>query len=255
MPVLIQEMPKEDALKLGAMALFGEKYGDVVRVVAMDKNFSVELCGGTHVASTGMIGLFIITAESAIAASVRRIEALTGAAALRYVNQKINQNKHITELLKNADPIKVVEKLIADKLALEKKVELLETRELTAIRNSLLQKSETINAVKFIGAIVVTNAPDALKKLCGELKNQLSADDKNADFVIALCANIGGKSSVAIALAESTAAKGLDAVQIIKNQIAPLIKGGGGGQKTLATAGGQDTSQLDQVIQTIKELL
>ena len=99
-PVVIKEMPKEEALNLGAMALFGEKYGDVVRVVTADPEFSVELCGGTHVGYTGMIGIFTITAESAIAAGVRRIEALTGPGALEYVNDKLGQLKKVTELLK-----------------------------------------------------------------------------------------------------------------------------------------------------------
>lgn len=249
-PVVIKEMPKDEAMKLGAMALFGEKYGDTVRVVTADPNFSVELCGGTHVPQTGMIGSFIITSESAIAAGVRRIEALTGPAAFRYLAEKVKENKKLNELLKSTEPLKAIEKLIADKAALEKRVEVLEARELVGIRNNLLQKDEIINQVNFIGDIVEVSSPDALKKLCGDLKNHLK------DFVIVLCANIGGKPSVAIAIADNVvAAKGLDAGQIIKQQVAPLIKGGGGGQKNLATAGGQDASNLRQVIDTVRGLI
>ncbi|WP_157558208.1 alanine--tRNA ligase [Niabella aurantiaca] len=249
-PVVIKEMPKEEALKLGAMALFGEKYGDTVRVVTIDPDFSVELCGGTHVPQTGMIGMFLVTSESAVAAGVRRIEALTGPAAFRYLSEKVAEYKQVGELLKATNPLKAIEKLITDKAALEKKVERLEAKELVGIRNSLLQKDEIINQVNFIADIVEVSNPDALKKLCGDLKNHLR------DFVVVLCANIGGKASVAIAIADTVvAAKGLDAGQIIKQQVAPLIKGGGGGQKTLATAGGQEAGNLDKVIEAVKRLL
>ncbi|WP_245645660.1 alanine--tRNA ligase [Niabella ginsenosidivorans] len=249
-PVVIKEMPKEEALQLGAMALFGEKYGAVVRVVTIDPHFSVELCGGTHVPQTGMIGLFVIISESAVAAGVRRIEALTGPAAFRYISEKIAGYKQVGELLKTADPLKAIEKLITDKTALEKKVERLEAKELVGIRNELLQKDEIINQVNFIGAIVEVSTPDALKKLCSDLKNHLR------DFVIVLCANIGGKAAVAVAVADTVvAAKGLDAGQVIKQQVAPLIRGGGGGQKTLATAGGQEAGNLQQVIDAVKKLM
>ncbi|AHF16066.1 alanyl-tRNA synthetase [Niabella soli DSM 19437] len=249
-PVVIKEMPKEEALKLGAMALFGEKYGDTVRVVTIDPKFSVELCGGTHVPQTGMIGMFLITSEAAVAAGVRRIEALTGPAAFRYLSERVNEYKQVGELLKSANPLKAIEKLISDKTTLEKKVERLEAKELVGIRNELLQKDETINQVNFIGGIVEVSNPDALKKLCADLKNHLR------DFVIVLGANIGGKAAVAVTIADTVvAAKGLDAGQIIKQQVAPLIKGGGGGQKTLATAGGQEAGNLKQVIEAVKKLL
>ncbi len=249
-PVVIKEMPKEEALQLGAMALFGEKYGDLVRVVTIDPAFSIELCGGTHVLSTGMIGLFVITSESAVAAGVRRIEALTGPAALQYFYDRVNQHKTIGELLKSADPVKTVEKLLAEKTVLEKRIERLEAKELVGIRNELLQKDEIIGGVNFIGDIVEVSHSDGLKKLCGDLKNHLR------DYVVVLCANIGGKPSVAISIAETVvAAKGLDAGQIIKQQVAPLVKGGGGGQKTLATAGGQDAGNLQKVIEAVRGLL
>jgi alanyl-tRNA synthetase len=94
-PVVIKEMAKDDAIKLGAMALFGEKYGDVVRVVIMDENYSIELCGGTHVGSTGELNLFKITAESAVAAGVRRIEGLAGCKAEAYINEQLKTLQHI----------------------------------------------------------------------------------------------------------------------------------------------------------------
>lgn len=120
-PVVIKEVPREEALKSGAMALFGEKYGDMVRVVIIDPSYSVELCGGTHVTHTGMIGVFSIISESAVAAGMRRIEALTGSVAMRYIADRISQTKRLNELLKTNDPLKAVERLIEDKNSLEKK--------------------------------------------------------------------------------------------------------------------------------------
>jgi len=249
-PVVIKEMSKDEALKLGAMALFGEKYGDTVRVVIIDPNYSVELCGGTHVAHTGMIGVFTIISESAVAAGVRRIEALTGAVAMRYIGDRIGQFKYINELLKTKDPLKAIEKLMEDKSALEKKLEGMEARQLVQLRNELLQKDEIVNGVNFVGDIVEVSNADALKKLCFDLKSKLN------DYVAVVCANIGGKPFVAIGISDTVvAARQLDAGKIIKEIVAPIIKGGGGGQKNLATAGGQDASRLGEVIQSVKNLI
>jgi len=249
-PVVINEMPKEEAMKLGAMALFGEKYGDVVRVVIADPGYSVELCGGTHVGYTGMIGLFTITAETAIAAGVRRIEALTGPAALEYVSEKLGQLKKVTELLKAKEPVQAIDKLIEDRSTLEKRIERLEARQLVTLRNELLQKDEIVNGITFIGDIVEVDNAEALKKICFDLKNNLN------DYVVVLAANIGGKPFVAIGIADTVAAaRNLDAGKIIKEKIAPLIKGGGGGQKTLATAGGQDAGNLKEAIEAVKGML
>lgn len=250
-PVVIKSMPKDEAMKLGAMALFGEKYGDVVRVVIMDPNYSVELCGGTHVGATGELGLFKLTSESAVAAGVRRVEAVCGAEAMQYTNEQAALIASVKEMLKNPkDLLKAVENLQAENAELKKHVESMEARQLVIIRNELLQKDEIINSINFIGDIVEVSNADALKKLCFDLKNHLR------DHVAVLCANIGGKPFVAVGMSETVAAaKNLDAGKIIKEHIAPLIKGGGGGQKTLATAGGQDSSNLQQVIEKVKSLL
>lgn len=258
-PVVIKELPKEEALKLGATALFGEKYGDLVRVVIVDPGFSIELCGGTHVGSTGDIGAFTIVTESAVAAGVRRIEALTGNGAMQYFNDKVTQTKQIAELLKAKDAYKAIERLIEEKSLLEKRIESMEARQLVGIRNELLQKDELINittekgqefAINFIGDIVEVANPDALKKLSFDLKNHLR------DHVIVLGTNIGGKPHIAVAVSDTlVAATGLDANKIIKETIAPLIKGGGGGQKTLATAGGQDAGKIQEAINSVKMLI
>ena len=250
-PVVIKEMKKDDAVALGAMALFGEKYGDSVRVVIMDEKYSIELCGGTHVGHTGELGLFKITSESAIAAGVRRIEAVCGKVAEKYVNQNFEVINEIGGLLKNpADIAKSIENLQAENTSLKKHIEALEARQLVVLRNELLQKDEIINNVTFIGDIVEVSSADNLKKLCFDLKTKLN------DYVAVLCCNIDGKPFVAVGISDTVvAAKNLDASKIIKEHIAPLIKGGGGGQKTLATAGGQDVGGLREVIERVKALL
>ena len=250
-PVVIKEMSKDEAMKLGAMALFGEKYGDVVRVVVMDPNYSVELCGGNHVGATGELGLFKLTSESAVAAGVRRVEAVCGKQAEDHMNQQFNLLSSLREALKNPKDIqKAIENLQTENASLQKHVDAMEARQLVGIRNELLEKDEIVNGVNFIGDIVEVSNPDALKKLCFDLKNHLR------DHVAVLCVNINGKPFVAVGISETVvAAKKLDACQIIKEHIAPLIKGGGGGQKTLATAGGQDISQLEKVIEVVKSLL
>jgi alanyl-tRNA synthetase len=249
-PVVIRTMPKDEAMQLGAMALFGEKYGDVVRVVTIDPDYSVELCGGTHVMHTGMIGLFALVSEAAVAAGVRRIEAYTGPVAFRFLSESLDNLKEVGSLLKAKDPVKAVDKLLTENAQLKKHIEMLEARQLVAIRNELLQKDEIINQINFIGDVVEVSNPDALKKLCFDLKNHLK------DFVVVLAANIGGKPFVAVSIADNVvAAKGLDAGAIIKQHLAPIIKGGGGGQKNLATAGGQDASNLPKVIEVVKGLL
>ncbi|PZP51359.1 MAG: alanine--tRNA ligase, partial [Pseudopedobacter saltans] len=249
-PVDIQELPKEEAMKLGAMHLFGEKYGDIVRVVTMDAEFSREFCGGTHVPNTGMIGVFTITSEAAVAAGVRRIEALTGSAAIQYFAERVSQSKQVMELLKTKDPIKSIEKLREDKAILERKLEGFEAKEIAQIAKDLVAKSETINSVQCIGANVEVDNGDALKKICFAIKGLTS------NYFVALTASIGAKSAVAILIDDTIAKdKNLDAGKLIKQTVAPLIKGGGGGQSTLATAGGQDASNLDKVIAELKAVI
>lgn len=250
-PVIIKEMKKDEAVALGAMALFGEKYGDTVRVVIMDENFSIELCGGTHVGNTGELGFFKITSEAAVAAGVRRIEALCGQAAENYVQEQLSSFSSAKEQLKNPkDIVKSIEALQAENSAFKKQIELAEAKQLVVLKNELLQKVDTINGLDFIGQIIEVNNAEALKKLCIDIKAI------KPNIISVLCANVSGKPFVAVSLSDDfVSAKNLDASKIIKEHIAPLIKGGGGGQKTLATAGGQDASNLIKVIEVIKGLL
>jgi alanyl-tRNA synthetase len=254
-PVVITEMPKDEALKLGAMALFGEKYGNTVRVVVADPNFSVELCGGTHVMHTGMIGVFKILSESAVAAGVRRIEGITGSTAFHYLHEQFASLRDMGTLLKSKDPLKALEKIIIEKQELEKKIESLEAKQLHIVKAALLSEKASFpfaNAeVFYIGSQVEVSNADQLKKLAFDLRPELGEN-----YLITLVANIAGKAAVCILISDSiNAAKGLEAPKMIKEIITPLIKGGGGGQKTFATAGGQDTSNLQEVITQVRNLL
>ena len=250
-PVVIKSMHKDEAIALGAMALFGEKYGDTVRVVMMDPNYSIELCGGTHVGYTGELGVFKIKTEGAVAAGVRRIEAICGAAAQKLISDTFVEMNAIRSLLKNpADIQKSLESLLAENNTLGKRIESLEARQLVVIRNEIMQKDAIINNVSFIGEIIEVPTAEALKKLCFDLKNHLH------DHLVILCANIGGKAHVAVSVSETVVvAKNLDAAKIIKEMVSPLIKGGGGGQKTLATAGGQDVGNFATIISKVKKLI
>jgi len=250
-PVVIKEMTKDEAVGMGAMALFGEKYGDTVRVVIMDPNYSIELCGGTHVGGTGELGLFKLKHESAVAAGVRRIEAVCGEGATTQVNEALAELETIKELVKNSkEPVKAVQQMVTDLQSLKKRIESYEALALVGIKKELEAKVIRIGDTHFVGAIVTVGNPDGLKKLCTELQGDFT------NLLIVLAANIEGKAAVAVLVDDTLQGiKGLEAQKIIKDQIAPLIKGGGGGQKGLATAGGQDPSNLTQTIESVKSLL
>lgn len=250
-PVLIKEMKKEEALEMGAMALFGEKYGDMVRVVIIDPEYSVELCGGTHVISTGELGIFKVLQETAIQAGVRRIEAVCGAPAEKYLADELNSYKELKRILKNpADVIKAVESLQNENATLKKSLEKFESARLSGIKSTLIGKLEKVNGNSFIGQLVDVNDANALKQLCFDLRDEI------ADGLVILGSNIQGKPHVALYVSDSMVkAKNLDASKIIKEKIAPLIRGGGGGQKNLATAGGQDVNGLQEVIRQAKNWL
>jgi alanyl-tRNA synthetase len=273
-PVVINEMDKADAIQLGAMALFGEKYGDKVRVVVMDPNYSIELCGGTHVGHTGEIGHFILKAEASVAAGVRRIEGVVGEAAELFLTEvKEKLHKQIVQLTEVCDGIATkintqfkapdwnentstdvlndtIVSLQTSQKELSKK---LESQEALLV-NELFEKYSTafvaVNGIQFLGIQLQLGSADHLKKLA----QQLGA--LHTDSVVLLTSKVDEKPNVVLAISESLVnQKNWQAPQIIKEKIAPLIKGGGGGQKTIASAGGQDATQLDQVIAVIKAML
>ncbi len=253
-PVSIRTIPKEEAMQAGAMALFGEKYGDQVRVVTMDAGYSVELCGGTHVGHTGALGFFKIVSEGAVAAGVRRVEAVSGAAAEEYVQSGLQELAAARTLLKNPKDFPAsIEALQEETAALRKSLEAVESKALAGQAKDLAAASENVAGIAFVGAIVEAGSGDAVRKLATECLRALDAAEAAA---VVICAVVGGKSSVAIALSGPLVeTKGLDAAKLIKEQVAPLIKGGGGGQKGLATAGGVETSHLQEVIQHVRAAL
>lgn len=245
-----RNVPFQKAVDSGVTALFGEKYGEFVRVITFDHNFSSELCGGCHVPATGAIGLFKIISESSTAAGVRRIEAVTGRKALEYVNKNIADLTAISEILNNPkNIIKAVEELSRDNDALKKEVESFVVKETAAVKNELLAKKQTIGGVTFIGEIVSLSSADAVKNLCYMLKGE------NTDFVFAIGANIGGKASLHIMIAENLVKdKNWNAGAWIK-EVSPLIKGGGGGQPFYASAGGTNTDGLQAAIDAVRTKL
>ena len=250
-PVVIEIMNKEEAMSMGATALFGEKYGDQVRVVIMDPAYSIELCGGTHVMATGSIGLCKIVSEVAVGAGVRRIEAICGEAAEKQVYQYINELQQLKDVLKSSKNLPdAVQNLIEENATLKREIAHIEQRQLYDIKKSLRDKFKKVNGTHFIGEKVDVRSIESLKKLAMDLK--INAQN----HLITLAAIINGKVNVVVATDdEFTKQKGLDSIQIIKLHVAPLIKGGGGGQKNIATAGGQDANSLEEVLNTVESLL
>jgi alanyl-tRNA synthetase len=226
----------------------------------IDPAYSVELCGGTHVGATGELGFFKIRHESAVAAGVRRIEALSGKAAEACVKEQFAQLHAIREALKHPKELqRSVENLVTENSELKKKLEKVEARQLTDLSKQLIGKIQSVSNINFIGEIVEVPNADALKKLSFDLKAEFASGRFGTgvvSYLVVLAANIEGKPAVSVLLDEHLAeSRGLQAPAIIKEHITPLIKGGGGGQKTLATAGGQDASNLPMVIERVKELL
>lgn len=236
-------VPIDKAKELGAMALFGEKYGEFVRVITFDKEYSVELCGGVHVPATGQIGAFKIISESSVAAGIRRIEAITAEATEQYFLSQEGVINEVKEALKNPKDIVVaVQSLIAEKNKLNKKLEGFQKDQLKSIKADLKLKAERGDGMtKIIGKVSLPDA-NALKQLTHDLKHE----EKGAFIIIA--ADIGGKPQIAVAIDEELVkSKNLNAGQIVRD-LAKNINGGGGGQPFFATAGGSKLEGLDDVI-------
>jgi alanyl-tRNA synthetase len=192
-------MPKEEAMKLGAMALFGEKYGDIVRVVIIDPTYSIELCGGTHVGSTGELGFFKFTHETAVAAGVRRVEAVCGKMAENYLNEQFATIREVRESLKSPKDIsKSISHIINENTELKKRIEKLEAGQLEIQKKELLKKAIQLNGTTFIGEVVEASSADALKKLCFDLRSELK------NYAVVLASNIDEKAQVVVMIDEKT---------------------------------------------------
>ena len=249
-PADIRELPIDEAKKLGAMALFGEKYGDVVRVVTFDQKYSIELCGGTHVKASGQIGLFKIISESAIAAGIRRIEAIGGMRAEQFVNDQQQLVSELKEVLKNPkDVVKSVQQLLDEKKNLEKQVEMMMKEKTKIIRAELATKATSVNGVNFISEKIELNNTDAIKELAYQLKDQIDS------LFLVLGAEVNGKASLTLLLSDNLVKeKSLDAGKIIR-ELAKEIQGGGGGQPTFATSGGNNPAGIQKALDKAKEFV
>ena len=239
-----------EAIQSGVTALFGEKYGEYVRVITFDDDFSKELCGGTHVKATGQIGFFKIVSESAVAAGVRRIEAITGIVAETYITDQIKLVQQLKDLLKNPkDLSKSVESLLDENNRLKKEIEKTILEKSSGLKNELAQKAEAINGINFISEKVLLPNADAIKNLAYQLKDIVS------NLFLVLAAEIDGKPSLTVMIAENVVKeKGLNAGTIVR-ELAKEIKGGGGGQPFFATAGGSDVSGLDKALEKAKTFI
>ena len=242
-------LPIEEARKTGAKALFGEKYGDTVRVVCMG-DFSKEFCGGTHVSNTSAIGAFKIVSESGIAAGVRRIEALTGNAVFAYYKNIENSYNEICKALK-ATPANVTEKIAhlqAELKALASENESLKSKAAGAAMGNVLDKVEDVNGVKFLGVSLEGVDMNELRNLGDDLKAKLGSG------VIVLASVNEGKVNLMAAATDDVVAKGAHAGNIIK-AAAPKVGGGGGGRPNMAQAGGKNPSGVNEALEAAKEAL
>lgn len=244
-----KHVPLEEAKAMGAMALFGEKYGEEVRVIAFDKEYSVELCGGTHVDSTGQIGCFKIISEGAIAAGIRRIEAVTGEAAEDFLYQKLEMIDEIHEALKNTrDIVRGVKNLAEENKNLQKKVDELGKYRLGALEAELKNRLETIGGIRFLAVEVDLDA-GAVKDLA------FSMAGSTGNLFLLLVTQAGDKTGLSLMISqELVKAKGLNAGQIIR-ELAKEINGGGGGQPHFATAGGNNPRGIPAVLQKAKTIV
>ncbi len=245
-----RNVPIEEAKGMGAMALFGEKYGDYVRVITFDPKYSVELCGGTHVTATGQIGLFKIIAESSVAAGIRRIEAVTADGAEAHINNEIKLLQDIRMLLKNPKDIAAATKnLLEEKHNLEKKLEEVFQQQANQLKDNLAARGVSSNGLMTIIEKVELPNADALKNIAYALRNQFE------NLFMVLAANVDGKPQVAVMLgAEVEASKKFHAGEMVKI-LAAEISGGGGGQPFFATAGGKNLNGLDAVVKKAREMV
>lgn len=232
-----------EAITSGVTALFGEKYGEYVRMITFEDEFSKELCGGTHVQATGQIGFFKIIAESAVAAGVRRIEAITGVAAEVFITNQSRMVDQLKDLLKNPKDLpKSIESLLDENSKLKKEIEKAILEKSSGLKNELAQKAEAINGINFIAQKVALPNAEAIKNLAYQLK------DIVPNLFLVLAADFDGKPSLTVMIAENLVKeKGLHAGNIVK-ELAKEVKGGGGGQPFFATAGGSDVSGLDNAL-------
>lgn len=243
-----RDIPMEKAQEMGAMSLFGEKYGDVVRVIKFDD--SVELCGGTHVGATGQIGFFVITSESAISAGIRRIEAITGKKAEEFIQQRIENYQAISTMLNNPKNLaQGVQQLIDENTKLRKQLEEQVKQQALDFKSELEKRKEQLGDITFIGTIAPIDSPQAIKDLAFQMRQE------HDSLFLIIGAEVKGKAHLSIMVTDDLVkGKGLNAGQIIR-EVAKEVQGGGGGQPFFATAGGKNPQGLEKAIAKAKDLI
>ncbi len=243
-------VPIAEAKQMGAMALFGEKYGDLVRVITFDKDFSVELCGGTHVSATGKIGLMKIVNESSVAAGVRRIEAFTGDKARRYLENEVHLLNEVRGLLKNPkDVIRSVSALMQEKDQLLQQIEQINLAKSQSVKADLKSDVRSFNGVNVILKTIDIPNGDVLKQLSFELNKEID------NLILILAANVDKKPLLSVMFADAITTKyGLNASEMVR-QMAKEIQGGGGGQPFYATAGGKNADGIGKSLEVAKKYL
>ena len=243
-----EEMPYDEAIRRGALAFFGDKYGDRVRVVRMG-DFSTELCGGTHVHRTGDIGLFKLRGESGVAAGVRRIEALTGEGALAWIHRREQVLREIGGILKGPEDAAVerLERLLAQQKELERRMQELQSKLAGTQSADLISRTRRVNGVSVLTARVDNVDDKALREMADRLREKLGSG------IVVLGTARGEKALLLAAVTKDLSAR-YGAGQIIKH-IAPVVGGGGGGKPELAQAGGPDASKIDQALERVYEVV
>jgi alanyl-tRNA synthetase len=244
-----RSVPIAEAQNMGAMMLFGEKYGESVRVITFDENYSRELCGGTHVKATGNIGAFKITSESAVAAGVRRIEAITSSAVEELTNTQWNLVNELKQLLSAKDLKKSVEQLVADKVELLKKLEVFENEKTALLKGNLKSEIRNSNGVNTLITKVDISSAEQLKNLSFQLKTEVE------NLFCVLGCELNGKPMLSVIISDNLVAdKKLHAGNIVKD-LAKEIQGGGGGQPFYATAGGNNLNGLQAALEKAKTII
>ena len=244
--VTYAEIPIDEAKAMGATALFGEKYGDKVRVVVFDKDYSMELCGGCHTSATGNIGMFKIVSEGAIAAGIRRIEAITGEAVEQYLDEQLDTIGRLRECVKSPDLVKAVTSLNEQNSALKKEVEHLMQEQARTMAEKLLANATEHGDCKLITDTLCCPG-DQLRNIATMLKQM------NENAIAILGSVVEGKPALCLMLPQAFVdAKGLDATKLIR-EVAKEIQGGGGGQPTLCVAGGRNADGLPKAMEMLRE--
>jgi alanyl-tRNA synthetase len=245
----IQQMSIDDAKKTGAMALFGEKYGDIFRVVEFDKNYSIELCGGTHVKATGQIGYFKIISEGAVAAGIRRLEAVTAIKAEEFFDNQTATLNEVKAILKNnKDVVKSLSNLVEENNDLQKQLQSLLKEKAQIIKQSLLTKVIAKNGINVIAEQISFDSAEEIKNILFEIRNQVE------NCVCIIGAEVKGKPSISVIIDDNLVKdKNLNAGNIIRD-LAKEINGGGGGQPFYAQAGGSKLEGLSSAIEKARGL-